>query len=138
MSWWDPTSWFDSGSGGGSSLVNSQGSTLSVEDAAFLTGGNWFNQITGKKSEFAGLTPEQRAIDMRNWLTAGGPPKPIDPSQIFMQDQIISPVLAKSAAGAGINGLFGIGKTIGDLQPLNLSPMQPGVPYSALPLPGGR
>jgi len=134
MSWWDPASWFDNAP----ALTNSRGDALSGADATALSGGDWFNKITGQKSSLAGLTPEQKAIDMRNWLTAGGPPKPIDPSQIFMQDQIISPVLAKSAAGAGINGLFGIGKSIGDLQPLNLSPMQPGVPYSALPLPGGR
>lgn len=101
--------------------------------------------------------PAKRAEMLYNWLTAGGPPKPVDVSKIFAEKQGMSGVEEKASAGQGINSLFGIGNLIGDMgpvapdlggplgkieapkmiEPLNQSPMQAGVPYSAKPV-GGK
>jgi hypothetical protein len=67
---------------------------------------------------------------LNNWLTAGGPPKPLDPSLEFGKQQNNAGVEARAAAGQGMAGLFGFGKTIG-----SMSPMAPGVPYSVAPAP---
>jgi len=126
--------------------VNSQGSTLSDEDRKFFE-----KSFMGPSQDKFIADPTKRAEMMLNWLTAGGPPKRIDPSQIFKESQDTAGVRAKASAGQGINSLFGIGNLIGDLtpkvegikpikmiEPINQSPMQPGVPYSAIPVAGGR
>ena len=65
-----------------------------------------------------------------NWLTAGGPPKPIDQAQLYGAAQNLAPVEARASAGQGMAGLFGFGKTIG-----SIAPMSSGVPYSVAPAP---
>lgn len=134
--------------------TNSRGDTLSDQDKYELTGEKSLETFNTVKGDPPKLTPQQRGEMIYNWLTAGGPPKPIEPGAIFKQRQDIASVEAKASAGQGINGLFGIGKTIGELtpavalnpgtvptikmiEPMNQSPMQPGVPYSALPV-GGK
>lgn len=103
-------------------------------------------EIAGVPSSF-GLTQDQQAKMFLNWLTAGGAPKPTDPGQIFAEQQANAPAAQAAARGAGFGGLFGTGSMIGELapapeaiKPLNLSPLQPGVPYSvpAVPKVGGR
>lgn len=133
-------------------LVNSRGDVLTGKDKYDLTGNKGFDP--GAKGDPLKLTPQQRGGMLYNWLTAGGPPKPVEAGAIFKQRQDLSGVEAKASAGQGINGLFGIGKMIGELtpvvasnpgsvptikmiEPMNQSPMQPGVPYSALPV-GGK
>lgn len=138
--------------GPSSPVVNASGSLLSDYDksalgqqtegeklAGFNTGTNW--------------SPEKQAKMFLNWLTAGGAPKPTDPGQIFTDAQNNAPAAQAASRGAGFGGLFGTGSMIGELapapeavkplqglKPLNLSPLQPGVPYSvpAIPKVGGR
>lgn len=135
--------------------VNSRGDTLTEQDRYELTGKFGVSEMNGVKGDPLKLTPQQRGEMLYNWLTAGGPPKPIEAGAIFKQRQDLSGVEAKASAGQGINSLFGMGKMIGDLtpnlpapdagtvptikmiEPMNQSPMQPGVPYSALPV-GGK
>lgn len=136
--------------------VNSRGDVLTEQDKYELSGEkNLENFATVKDGSNLKLTPQQRGEVLYNWLTAGGPPKPIEAGAIFKQRQDLSGVEAKASAGQGINSLFGMGKMIGDLtpklpapdagmvptikmiEPMNQSPMQPGVPYSALPV-GGK
>lgn len=151
MSWYDPTSW-DVGdavaaltapvTGGLSLWAKSEYDKLTAPPE--LTNARGDTLSDSDKITLGRMTPQQRSAATLNWLSAGGPPKPIDPSQIFAEDRVLAPVLRRSAAGQGINGLFGVGNLIGEIQPLqpikplNLSPLQPGVPYSALPVPGGR
>lgn len=132
--------------------VNSRGDTLSHDDVSKLFGNT--DQTLDVANKKLALTPQQRGEMLYNWLTAGGPPKPVEPGKIFKQEQDIAGVEAKASAGQGINSLFGMGKMIGELtpavapnpgtvptikmiEPMNQSPMQPGVPYSALPV-GGK
>lgn len=134
--------------------VNSRGDTLSAQDAYALTG-NENLKLVGAQGSALKLTPQQRGEMLYNWLTAGGPPKPVDVSKIFAEKEAMAPVEAKASAGEGINSLFGIGKLIGDVQPakievgsglepikmiepINQSPLQSGVPYSTPALPGGK
>lgn len=135
--------------------VNSRGDTLTEQDKYEMSGTKTLeNFATVREGSNLKLTPQQRGEMLYNWLTAGGPPKPVEAGAIFKQRQDLSGVEAKASAGQGINGLFGIGKMIGELtpvvapnpgsvptikmiEPMNQSPMQPGVPYSALPV-GGK
>ncbi len=131
--------------GGAPPTVNSRGDVLSKED---------FGTVTGLQSDLLGtaggkrlnLTPQQRGEMLFNWLTAGGLPKRKDPGVTFKESQDLAGVRAKGAAGQGVAGLFGVGLMIGDLTPKvndlapkggdnSASPMQPGVPYSAPPMP---
>lgn len=131
--------------------VNSRGDVLtkSLADRMILDSGGETTQISNTRRVAVGGDPSKRAEMLLNWLTAGGAPKQVDPSEIFAKAQAMAPVTAKAGAGMGIGGLFGMGTLIGDLtpkpieslKPLNKSPMQPGVPYSVPPLikpPGGR
>ena len=77
--------------------------------------------------------PMAKVTAKMNWLTAGGSPKPIDPAVEFAKQAAMKPITDKAAAGAGIAGLFGLGKQLGGLNPS--SPMAPGVAYSVPPLP---
>lgn len=127
-------------------LVNSRGDTLSDADMEKVTG----EEAPGPHSTVRlndHLTPQQRGEMLHNWLTAGGPPKPVDVGRIFAMAEKAAPLESRAAAGQGINSLFGMGNLIGDLQPatplvgiepVNKSPMQPGIPYSAIPVPGGK
>lgn len=127
-------------------VVNSRGDELSDADK---------DALYGKKVPAGfrkgGPDPAKRAEMLLNWMTAGGPPKKMDPGTIFKESQDTSGVRAKASAGQGINGLFGIGNMIGEMspkiepikplkmiEPMNQSPMQPGVPYSVAPVPGGK
>ncbi len=126
-------------------LANQQGSTLSDADKNTLFGtsaGPWEASEGLNKSN-----PNQFMQMFMNWLTVGGKPKPIEPGQIFKEQQDVAGVVTRGEAGAGIGGLFGAGLVVGDLVPkvssvlptdplnqLNKSPMQPGVPYSTTPL----
>lgn len=127
-------------------IVNSAGSSLSDYDRVALGKRTGMEEIAGVPSSF-GLTQDQQAKMFLNWLTAGGAPKPTDPGQIFAEQQANAPAAQAAARGAGFGGLFGTGSMIGELapapeaiKPLNLSPLQPGVPYSvpAVPKVGGR
>lgn len=105
--------------------VNAQGSQMSVFDSIRV-----------------GLIPENKRGDfLLNWLSAGGPPKPLDPGQVFADAQAAAPMEAAAAKGRGFGGLFGTGSMIGELAPITplKSPLQPGVPYSvpAIPKLGG-
>lgn len=140
--------------GSSAELVNSRGDTLSGADRAAVFGspGHSGGSSTGpygglspsSRSQKPGITdPVRRSELLMNWLTAGGPPKPLDVTKIFSDAQNNAGVQQKASAGSGINGLFGIGNLIGDLspkpiKPINQSPMQPGVPYGAQPVPGGK
>ena len=134
---------------GSAGQVNSRGDTLAPDEGAFGQVNDALRTFTGGKKTndqqavLNGFNPAKRAEFLSNWLTAGGPPKPLDPSKIFGEKQAMSGVYEKSGAGAGISGLFGAGLLVGDLaaKPLNLSPMQTGVGYSAAPAPnliGGK
>lgn len=120
--------------------VNAQGSVLTRSDRNILYG-----EQEAYGGYLHGMDPTKRAQFLLNWLTAGGPPKPLDPGQTFADAQAAAPMEAIAAKGRGFGGLFGTGSMIGDiapiqpLKPLNLSPLQPGVPYSvpALPKVGG-
>lgn len=123
--------------------VNSRGDVLSDADKNTIT-----DQVapTGQVIR-SKLTPQQRGEMLHNWLTAGGPPKPVDVDRIFAMAEKAAPLESRAAAGQGINSLFGMGSLIGDLQPatplvgiepVNKSPMQPGIPYSSIPVPGGK
>lgn len=123
--------------------VNSRGDTLSNKDSSTVTG--FQSNLMGFNGPQLNLTPAQRGEMLYNWLTAGGAPKPLDPSKTFKEAQDFAPTKEKAAAGAGIGGMFGAGLLVGDLVPktkdLNpASPMQPGVPYSVPPMakPGAR
>lgn len=129
--------------------INSQGSVLSDEDKDSLYGKQGF--VPGDEHRKSTLSPTKQAEMLLNWLTAGGPPKKVDPSATFKESQDTAGIRSKASAGQGINGLFGIGNLIGDLtpkvegikpikmiEPINQSPMQPGVPYSAIPVAGGK
>jgi len=136
--------------GGPPPTVNSRGDVLSKMDFSTLTG--FTNKAFGYEGKQINLTPQQRGEMLFNWLTAGGVPKRKDPGETFKESQDFSGTRAKGAAGQGMAGLFGAGMMIGDLTPKtadltpkggdnSASPMQPGVPYSAVPLPrmvGGR
>lgn len=154
--------------GGSPDTVNSRGDKLSGKDLAQLngdlappgsTGRVVMDMISGGAKPLK-LTAQQRGEMLYNWLTAGGAPKPLDPSKIFGEKQAVAGVQAKASAGTGIGGLFGAGLLVGDLtpkmeglapaetkteglkplEPINQSPMQLGVPYSTTPLVklGGR
>lgn len=146
---------------GSPATVNSRGDVMSKNDTALLEGTNvgdgFMKHVVDPNNIGLKLTPQQRGQMLYNWLTAGGPPKPLDPSKIFAEKEAMSPVEDKASAGQGINSLFGIGKVVGDLmpvspmvggpitqigppkmvEPINQSPMQTGVPYSAKPV-GGK
>lgn len=141
---------------GGPDVMNAQGDKMSDEDKgklAALTSPFLPHMISGAIAQ----DPAKRAEMLLNWLHGGPAPKKVDPSAIFKEKQDMAGIEAKGAAGQGINGLFGFGKMIGDLtpavtapapveavkpikmiEPMNQSPMQPGVPYSAIPVPGGK
>lgn len=133
--------------GSAAELVNSRGDKLGTADKAGLFGTPTTGGHGGGPSRpylGPGITdPVRRSELLMNWLTAGGPPKPLDPSKIFSDAQSSFGAQQKASAGSGINGLFGVGNFIGDLtpkaiKPINQSPMQPGVPYGALPVPGAN
>lgn len=92
------------------------------------------------------VDPVRAMALLNNWLTAGGAPKPIDPVDIFGPMQAMSGVEARASAGRGVAGLFGFGKTIGELSPMSggpaipgQAPLAPGVPsYGVKPLPRER
>lgn len=126
--------------GGTPGIMNSQGSSLSDADTQRLYGygGSPVRGTYGPKND-----PSKIALMLTNWLTAGGSPKPIDPSQVFANDEKLAKIREKAATGQGINSLFGIGEPLGTMQaikplepikPINQSPMQPGVPYSVPPV----
>jgi hypothetical protein len=141
--------------------VNSRGDEMSGHDVALLQGDTVKGGIMKTFIDPTGiglkLTPQQRGEMLYNWLTGGGPPKLVNPSKIFAEKESMAPVEEKASAGQGINSLFGIGKVVGDMlpvspmvggpiadigppkmvEPINQSPMQPGVPYSAKPV-GGK
>lgn len=117
--------------------VNAEGSKLSSDDVKKIYG---TNLLGNPEVGFAGagsMDTAKRLQMFQNWLTAGGPPKPIDPGQIFAEEGTVAAVKEKAGAGAGFAGLFGFGNMIGSIAPLNTSPMQPGVPYAAPPVPSG-
>lgn len=134
-------------------LVNAAGSTLDHDSVAKVYGTNYNGTVEpgapGSKSQL-NLSLGQQASFFLNWLTAGVAPKPVDPGQVFTDQQASAPAAQAAAKGQGIGGLFGTGSMIGELappikplqgiKPLNLSPLQPGVPYSvpAVPKVGGR
>lgn len=110
----------------GAKPVNSRGDTFNSIDL--------YKQIRENTSD-----PTKRGEMLFNWLTAGGLPHRVDPSQIFGQAQADAGVKSKAAAGQGIGGLFGFGNMIGDLQPvkpLSTAPLKAGVPYSVPAVPG--
>lgn len=112
--------------------VNSRGDTLTQTQRNALLG---HFKATGDRdsseaNSFLALSPTQVSEMLNNWMTAGGPPKPLDPSKIFGDQQAMAGVEAKAAAGQGVAGLFGFGKTIG-----SMAPMTSGVPYSVGPAP---
>jgi len=134
--------------GSAAELTNSRGDTLGQgdKDALFArdmsSPGSGATNLGNHKQAPGIADPVRRSELLMNWLTAGGPPKAIDPSKIFGDAQAMAGVNEKASVGAGINGLFGIGNVIGDLspklqsiKPLNLSPMQPNVAYGAVPVP---
>jgi hypothetical protein len=89
-------------------------------------GGGSFKYFTGQ------ARPSVAAGEMlQNWLTSGGPPKPVDPTDLFSQATATQGVREKASAGMGIGGLFGFTKYLGSM----FSPMSKGVPYSVPPLP---
>ena len=91
--------------------VNSRGDVLSDDDWA------------ATKKDTTGTL-------LRNWLTSGGPPKPVDPTEALSSVAKSSPYTRQASQGMGLAGLFGAGG-------LNMgSPMAPGVPYSAPPVSG--
>lgn len=136
---------------GGPPTVNAAGSSLDPRQLFEAAGGSVpdiYHAGSGKQAD-----PQKQAKLFLNWLTAGGAPKPTDPGQIFTEQQANAPAAQAASRGAGFGGLFGTGSMIGEiapapeaikplqgLKPLNLSPLQPGVPYSvpALPKVGGR
>lgn len=117
--------------------VNAEGSTLSSNDVKTLFGTNSLGNPEVGFSGAGAMDPVKRLQMFQNWLTAGGPPKPVDPGQIFAEEGTVAAETERAGAGAGFAGLFGFGNMIGSIAPLNTSPMQPGVPYAAPPVPSG-
>lgn len=125
------------------SLINSRGDKLSKRDALALGGWRAPGVFGGS---IPGMDPVMAMTLLTNWLTAGGAPKPIDPVDIFGPMQAMSGVEARASAGRGVAGLFGFGKTIGELSPMaggpaipGQAPLAPGVPsYGVKPLPRER
>lgn len=118
---------------GAPDTVNSRGDSLSQKDLADATGAKSYEELThsGGRAQNP-RDPAKTAEMLTNWLTGGLPTK-VDPSKIFSEATIMHGVGEKAAAGQGINGLFGFGSLIGDLNPK--APMQAGVPYSVAPVP---
>lgn len=115
--------------------VNAQGSGLDEAIASSYGGG--ISGLLNFKNKVGAMDPEKSFQMLQNWLTAGAPPKPIDPGQIFAEEGTVAAEKERAGAGAGFAGLFGFGNMIGSIAPLNTSPMQPGVPYAAPPVPSG-
>lgn len=112
-------------------IVNAQGSSLGRPGEGITNPIQAVSTLSGEKDPVKALQMFQ------NWLTAGGPPKPVDPGQIFAEEGTVAAETERADAGAGFAGLFGFGNMIGSIAPLNTSPMQPGVPYAAPPVPSG-
>lgn len=119
------------------SIVNQRGDKLSDDEKYKFTPSGIYGDLHIKNN----LDPTKRASMLMNWLTAGTKPKPVDPGVLFADAEAIAPVQERAGTGAGINGLFGFGNMIGEMQPLkpltglNTSPLQKGVPYSVPALP---
>ena len=110
--------------------VNYQGDVLTDEMKEYLWG-DVADIITGR----GGKVSKSRSKEiLSNWMF-GIRPQPIDPSEAIGKASALSGVKQKAAAGMGLGGLFGFGKTLGELPPLDSGPMTSGVPYTVPPLP---
>lgn len=122
----------------GNGPVNQQGTKFNVDMFKQGVGAAW-EKSKGAVGDRRSATIKEFSEMFVNWLTVGGAPKKVDPGMIFKEQQDLAGIRTRVSAGQGVAGLFGFGSLIGDLQPalkpINQSPMQTGVPYSALPVP---
>jgi hypothetical protein len=99
--------------------------------------------------QLGSLPVERRAEVFRNWMF-GIMPKAIDPTEAISRANALRPASDAAAMGSGMIGLFGFGSGFGggkagsklggrpegiqQIKPLDMGPMNKGVPYSVPPL----
>jgi len=108
--------------------VNAQGQVLTDEMKDQLGGGNNPANLFKDNQGLPDPSGPSRASEIfRNWLF-GPQVKPIDPTEAIARSVGLKGQYQAQAQGSGMMGLFG-------LTPLDLGPMQKGVPYSVPPIP---